>query len=285
FKGYRVDCLTDFALDYLRTRKGDKPFFLFLSYIEPHHQNDHKHYEGPNGSKERFKDFIAPGDLVGAEGDWQQEYPDYLGCINSLDMNLGRIRAELARLGQAENTLILMTSDHGSHFKTRNGEYKRACHDGCTRIPMIGCGPGFSGGKVIEELVSLIDIPPTILQSAGVPIPSTMKGRPLQQLVDGACQDWPKEVFIQISESQVGRAIRTREWKYSIRAVDKKGSLDPDSDVYTEDFLYNLETDPHERENLVSDDRYKSVRAELAGILKQRMVEAGEKEPLILPCA
>ena len=53
---YRVDVLTDWVLDYLRTRESQRPFFLFVSYIEPHHQNDHHRYEGPIGSQERFKD-------------------------------------------------------------------------------------------------------------------------------------------------------------------------------------------------------------------------------------
>ena len=131
------------------TRTGGRPFFLFVSYIEPHHQNDHGHYEGPRGSKERFRDFVVPGDLVGAAGDWREEYPDYLGCIHSLDENLGRIRGALERLGLADNTLIVYTSDHGSHFRTRNAEYKRSCHDGCIRIPLIARGPGFRGGKVV----------------------------------------------------------------------------------------------------------------------------------------
>jgi len=54
---YRVDALTDFAMDYLHTRDGKRPFFLFLSYVEPHHQNDHDHFEGPRGSKEKYKNF------------------------------------------------------------------------------------------------------------------------------------------------------------------------------------------------------------------------------------
>ena len=141
---YRVDAQTDWVLEYLQTRTGEQPFFLFVSYIEPHHQNDHNHYEGPHGSKEKFADFVVPGDLDGTGGDWREEYPDYLGCIHSLDENLGRIRAELERLGLAEDTLIIYTSDHGSHFRTRNGEYKRSCHDGCIRIPMLACGPGFT---------------------------------------------------------------------------------------------------------------------------------------------
>jgi len=280
---YRVDCLTDYAVEYLRTRAMERPFFLFLSYIEPHHQNDHNRYEGPRGSQERFKDYKVPGDLVGTEGDWRENYPDYLGCINSLDSNLGRIREELQKLGLAENTLVFYASDHGSHFRTRNAEYKRSCHDASIRIPMIACGPGFRGGRVIHDLASLIDIPPTILSAAGVKAPAYMRGRPLQGLVQGKADDWPEEVFVQISESHVGRAVRTKKWKYSVSAPDKRGSTDPGSDVYVEDYLYDLENDPHERKNLVRDSDLAEVRRKLSDTLKRRMVEAGEKEPVIMP--
>lgn len=283
FKGYRVDCQTDFALDYLRTRDGKRPFFLFLSYLEPHHQNDHNHFEGPIGSKEKFKDFKVPGDLDGLPGDWREEYPDYLGSIHCLDVNLGRIRAELEKMGIADKTVILFTSDHGCHFRTRNSEYKRACHEGCIRIPMVAWGPGFGGGKVVRELVSLVDVPPTILASAGIATPATMKGRALQGLLDGSARDWPEEVFLQISESHVGRAIRTRRWKYSVRAPGKAGGKDAGSDLYVEDFLYDLESDPHERRNLVSDPAYADVRKGLAETLIRRMVHAGEAAPRIEP--
>ncbi|MCX6375091.1 MAG: sulfatase-like hydrolase/transferase, partial [Armatimonadetes bacterium] len=163
FKGYRADCVTDFALDYLRTRDRKRPFFLFVSYIEPHFQNDHKHFEGPNGSKEKYKDFDVPGDLVGTEGDWREEFPDYLGCCNSLDYNLGRLRDELEKLSLDKNTLLFYTSDHGCHFRTRNAEYKRSCHESSIRVPMLAYGPGFTGGKVVKDLVSLIDVAPTII--------------------------------------------------------------------------------------------------------------------------
>ncbi len=280
---YRPDCLTDYAIDYIRKRKSEKPFFLFISYIEPHHQNDHNCFEGPHGSKERFKDYKVPGDLVGTEGDWRENYPDYLGCINSLDANLGRLRDELKTLGLAENTLIIYTSDHGCHFRTRNGEYKRSCHDASIRIPMIAYGPGWQGGKVVKDLVSLMDIPPTILAAGGAKPPASMRGRPMQALIDGTARSWPEEVFVQISESQVGRAIRTRKWKYSVRAPEKHGGADAASDSYMEDFLYDLENDPFERKNLVADPAYADTRQTLAATLKRRMVAAGEKEPAIMP--
>jgi len=281
---YRVDVLTDWAIEYLRARRRERPLFLFISYIEPHQQNDHNHFEGPRGSKERFKDFSVPGDLADAAGDWQVEYPDYLGCVASLDENLGRLRAELENLGMADDTLVFCTSDHGCHFRTRNGEYKRSCHDDCIRIPMVACGPGFAGGKVAGGLASLINVAPTILTAGGVEVPSTMRGRPLQRLVDGSARDWPEEVFLQISESHCGRAIRTAKWKYSVRAPEKTGR-DADSEVYVEDFLYDLSADPHERNNLVAEPSLSAVRAELAATLKRRMLAAGEAEPRILPAA
>jgi arylsulfatase A-like enzyme len=280
---YRADAQTDWVIDYLRGRSQDRPLFLFVSYIEPHHQNDHQHYEGPRGSQERFKDFVPPGDLVNAQGDWRAEYPDYLGCINNLDENIGRLRAALDELGMADNTALIYTSDHGSHFCTRNSEYKRACHDGCIRIPMIACGPGFNGGHVVEELVSLIDVPPTLLAAAGVTPPAHMRGHALQPLVAGAAGDWPDDIFLQISESQVGRAVRTARWKYSVHAPHRNGGSDPDSDVYVEEFLYDLYADPHEQFNLVTSPAHASVRAEMAARLLRRMLAAGEPEPAIFP--
>jgi len=279
FKGYRADCVTDFALDYLRTRDGKRPFFLFISYIEPHFQNDHKHFEGPLGSKEKYKDFEVPGDLVDTEGDWREEYPDYLGCCASLDYNLGRLRGELDNLGLAENTLVFYTSDHGCHFRTRNAEYKRSCHESSIRVPMLACGPGFKGGKTIKEMAGIIDVAPTILAAGGVKTPSSMRGRSLQDLVAGA-NDWRDDIFVQISESGTGRAIRTKRWKYCIWAP---GHATPASDEYAEQYLYDLDADPFERNNLVSDPKCADVRKKLRALLLRRMTEIGEKRPNILP--
>ena len=279
---FRVDSITDFAVDYLRQVDRDRPFFFFLSYSEPHHQNDHECFEGPHGSKERFADYRVPSDLAGLEGDYDASYPDYLGCCHGLDRALGRIRGELADLGLDENTLVIYASDHGCHFRTRNREYKRSCHDASVRVPLVLCGPGFAGGQVVDELVSLIDLPPTILRAAGRPVPESMRGRPVQPLATGAAVDWPDEVFIQISESHTGRAIRTQKWKYSVRAPEGRSAQEPGSDRYVEDFLYDLETDPHERHNLVTDPALAGVRAELADALKRRMAGAGEPEPAIV---
>jgi len=280
---YRVDVLTDWAIEYLENRRRDRPFFLFLSYIEPHHQNDHFRFEGPQGSEQRFAEYDVPGDLALTGGDWRLQYPGYLGCVHALDEGLGRIRQALERMGEWSNTLVIFTSDHGCHFRTRNSEYKRSCHDGSIRIPLVLRGPGFRGGRVLREIVSLIDLPPTIVAAGGVSVPATMRGHPLQNLLEGKSGGWPSEAFVQISESQCGRAIRTHGWTYSVRAPGKSGD-ELGSDLYEEDFLYDLERDPHQRFNRVRDPALAGVRAELSALLKQRMRAVGEPDCEIRPC-
>ncbi len=298
--GYRVDKTTDFALHYLRDYHargplGDTekpPFFLFLSYIEPHHQNDLNRYIGPIGSKERFKDFDAPADLAAdRSGDWTWNYPDYLGCCWSLDQNVGRLREALELYCLFENTLIVYTSDHGCHFRTRNAEYKRSCHNASIHIPLIMHGPGYRGGRVAEEIVSLIDLPATLLDEAGVdPLPQ-MDGHPLGPVArDDPSLDewWTDEAFIQISESQTGRALRTPRWTYSVIAEetlspDFIGPLPATSARWVEAFLYDNVEDPHQLRNLIPDPDYQSARDFLATRLAARLVEAGEPEPTILP--
>ena len=98
------------------------------------------------------------------------------------------MRAKLDELGIADSTLVIFTSDHGSHFRTRNGKYKRACQ----WIPMVVFGPGFTGGRLIDELVSLIALPPSILQAGGAEVPDSMRRQPLQELIDGTATSWPE---------------------------------------------------------------------------------------------
>lgn len=269
FKGYRADKITDFALDFLDNRNKEKPFLLFLSHIEPHHQNDRKTYEGPNGSKEKYKDYKVPSDLIDLEGNYNEHYPDYLGCCKALDNNLGRIREKVKELGIDDNTVIIYTSDHGCHFKTVNKElpegggddYKRSFYENTIKVPMIVYGPQFKGGKEIKELASLIDIPKTIVDIAINNQPEFMEG---VSLVDLANEDINRDdVFIQISESYVGRAIRTKKYKYCIIDPTKNPFEVKDSDRYIESYLYDLEKDPLERNNLIKDDNYKNTKVGL----------------------
>ncbi len=249
FKGYRADCINDFALEYLDRYKGEKPFFMTVSQIEPHHQNDHNRYEGPEGSKERFANFVLPHDLEVLKGNAAEEYPDYLGQCASLDENLGRLVAKLKEKGLYENTVIIFASDHGSHFKTRNtdshlngyDDYKRTGHDSALHVPLVIAGGPYAGGKAVKELVSTESLPKTILAMAGVDVGDAMIGENLLDVVEEKTEGQKNEVFAQISESRVGRVARTADYLYAVYAPGVNGGEKGAADRYADDYPLRLE--------------------------------------------
>ncbi|HWR28669.1 MAG TPA: sulfatase-like hydrolase/transferase [Negativicutes bacterium] len=302
FIGYRADCVTDYAVNYLQNRTSNRPFFLFVSHIEPHQQNDRDCFEGPDGSKEKFSNFDPPKDLFNGkyEGDWKENYPDYLGQCRKLDDNLGKLIDTLKEYGYYEDTVIIYSSDHGCHFRTQEGEYKRNIFDSCLRIPLVIAGGAFIGGKRVESLVSNIQLPTTILELAQVPIPADMVYEPLTEaLSDKNALD--EEVFFQISETELGRGIRTKHWKYAVHAPHvqplyhmdfhftteaynaMRDGCKPDSDSYIEQYLFDLDADPYEKNNLVSDPNFSCEREMLGKRLCSCMVRAGEQAPKIYP--
>jgi arylsulfatase A-like enzyme len=282
--GYRVDALTDAAIRYIDAHQ-EHPFYLFLSFLEPHHQNHIDDYVAPDGYRERFTGKWIPPDLAALGGSTHQHIGGYYGLVKRLDEALGRLLDALKSLGLEDDTIVLFTSDHGCHFKTRNSEYKRSCHESSIRVPTALWGPGFDGGGQIQQLVSLVDLPPTLLDAAGLPVPEEMIGRSILPLLRGETDAWPEEVFVQISESQVGRAVRTRRWKYSVYAPEGDGRRDPSADLYAEEYLYDLQADPHELTNLVGLQSHQEVSAVLRERLIRRMIKAGEAVPTIKPAS
>jgi uncharacterized sulfatase len=290
FKGYRADCINDMALEFFDKYDGKKPFFMTISQIEPHHQNDRKHYEGPEGSKERFKDFVLPEDLKALGGNGAEEYPDYLGQCASLDENLGRLVARLKEKGLYEDTVIIFASDHGSHFLTRNrdshlngyDDYKRSCHDAALHVPLVITGGPFKGGIAVEELVSTASLPKTILALAGVDVGDAMIGENLLDVVEKKDDNRPNEIFAQISESRVGRCIRTARYTYSVYAPGVNGGEAASADRYADDFLYDMEKDPHQLNNVVADPAYAQVKAELRERLLAWIQRAEGARPVVV---
>ena len=280
--GYRVDAQTDAMIRYISEHQ-DAPFFMFSSFIEPHHQNHRDDYPPPVGYLERYRGRWMPPDLAALGGSAHQQMAGYLGMIKRLDEALGRLVDALISLDMLDNTIILFTSDHGCHFKTRNAEYKRSCHEASVRVPTMFHGGPFAGGGRLQQTVSLLDLPPTLLDAAGIPVPAQMQGRSIMPLLTEADANWPDEVFIQISESQVGRAIRSRRWKYAVTAPDKDGWDDMNSDAYVESELYDLLADPNELHNRAGCESHREVADVLRSRLIRRMIDAGEDEPVIEP--
>lgn len=278
--GYRVDALTDAAIRYIDIHQKE-PFFLFISYLEPHFQNHRDDYPAPDIYRDCYHGRWSPPDLTALVGSSPQHLGGYWGMVKRLDEALGRILDALKSLQLDKHTIVLFTSDHGCHFKTRNSEYKRSCHESSIRIPTALIGGPFTGGGRIEKLVSIVDLAPTLLDAAEIPVPSEMQGRSIIPLLRDRHTEWPEEVFIQISESQVGRAVRTQRWKYSVTAPDKNGLKHSSSDRYVEEYLYDLLADPYELNNLIHMESHRPVAERMRQRLIRRMVEVGEVPPII----
>ncbi len=292
FTGYRADCINDMALGFFDQYDRKKPFFMTVSQIEPHHQNDHHHYEGPRDAKERFADFVLPPDLEILGGNAREEYPDYLGQCASLDENLGFLVARLRQEGLWENTILIYSSDHGSHFQTRNrdahlcggDDYKRTGHDSALHVPLVICGGPWQGGRVVQELVSTESLPKTILAMAGIDVGDKMIGENLLDVAQGRTWNRPNRVFAQISESRVGRCIRTERYLYAIYAPGIDGGAAPNAQVYADDYLYDMAWDPLQLEDLVSDPGYARVKAQLREELLDWIEGAEGYRPVIADC-
>jgi arylsulfatase A-like enzyme len=318
--GYRVDACVDAGMRQItQLAQKDAPFFTFISLLEPHHQNSRDDYPAPRGGRESYEGSWMPPDLAALSGpgtgsNAHGQIAGYYGMVRRIDDALGRLHDLLVSLGIEEDTILLFTSDHGCHFKTRNSEYKRSLHEASIRVPTMLSGGPFTGGGALPELVSHVDLPPTLLDACGIPIPETFEGRSIVPLLrswtrrgpaiessggtsagktenSSQFQDrippWPEEVYIQISEAEIGRAIRTKRWKYGIRAPGSFESAaaftSPTAETMQETFLYDLYSDPYELNNLIE---YKSHR-NLAETLRERLVErikaTGEPVPEILP--
>ncbi len=295
--GYRVDALADAGIRFLQ-RHQEQPFFLMMSFIEPHFQNDRDDYPPPDGYRQRYTgrwippDLAAlplheaarrPGEPILCGGSAHGHLGGYYGMVKRLDEAFGRVLDALKSLGLDQDTIVLFTSDHGCHFKTRNSEYKRSCHESSIRVPTLLCGPGFEGGGCVSQLVSLVDLPPTLLDACHLPVPPAMQGRSILPLLRGQREDWPEEVFVQISEDGCGRAIRTQRWKYCVMAPADAQTRAGAAHTYAEAFLYDLQYDPYELHNLIDMQSHEPVRQILRRRLLSRMEGIGETPPTILP--
>ncbi len=286
--GYRTDAVADEAIRFVGEARS-RPFFLWVSFVAPHQQNRVNAFRAPEGYAERYQGRWMPPDVaarIGVEngfvgGSAHKDLAGYCGMVRRVDEAFGRMLDALRSYGLTENTVVMFTSDHGCHFRTQRGEFKRTCHDASIRVPGMIAGPGFDRGQEVRRLVSLVDLPPTLLDAAGLTVPASMQGRSIQPLLRDPDVEWPDDVFVQVSGSMVGRAVRTRRWKYAVEAPQANAWHDPGSDRYVEAELYDLEYDPYELENLIGRVSHQTVCDRLRATLLDRMAAAGEALPTI----
>ena len=279
---YRTDFMTGLAQQFLRSAKS--PFLLTLSYLEVHHQNDSDSYVPPKEFVGRYKNPFVPQDLRPLPGSWPSQLGDYYACVAKMDETMGTLRRTLVETGLDRNTIVAFVSDHGCHFKTRNTEYKRSPHESSIHIPFVIEGPGFNRSLEISELVSHVDLGPTLLAAAGVAIPASMQGRSVLPLLDRKTADWRNEIYFEMSEFMTARGLRTPQYTFAAAAPKQPGwQPAPRADQYVEYMLYDLYADPHQHVNLAGNQQYAAVSRELRQRLTERIFEAGGVHATVAP--
>jgi arylsulfatase A-like enzyme len=282
---YRADFMTDRAQLFLRSRAAQSPFLLTLSYLEVHHQNDKDTFDPPKEFAGRYPNPFVPQDLRALAGSWPSQLGDYYACVAKMDEIVGTVRQTLVETGLDKNTIVMFTSDHGNHFRTRNGEYKRSPHESSIHIPLVVEGPGFPRGVAVDDLVSQVDFAPSLLSAAGLGVPTSMQGRSFLPLLEGRREGWRNEVYFEISEFMIGRGLRTPQYTYTAAAPKAPGwRAAPTAEKYVEYMLYDLYADPHQHVNLAGRAPYQKIAADLRERLAARMREAGGEHAVIDPC-
>jgi arylsulfatase A-like enzyme len=256
--------IADRAIEFLGKHDRARPFFLFVSFLDPHSPS---HLAEPYwGMFDPAKIPLPPTFKVdpaqpSATAANRHEVNDpkivkamtaaYFAKVTMVDDNVGRVLAKLREAGHADDTLVVFTADHGNMLGDLNRWFKGAMYEGSTRIPLLMKAPAkspfaatFNRGAVIPQIVENIDVMPTLCEIAGVPLPAQgIQGRSLTALVAGRAPDWKNRAFAERNSSMV----RTPDYKLVKNARAGRTAAAGDYE------LYDLRQDPRETKNLAAD--------------------------------
>lgn len=237
--------ITESALEWLESwrESGEDPFFMWLHYMDVHYP-----FLPPEEHLEAL-DIEPPSRRRKAKlNGWMHERPEqlepadrsdllnlYFGEARYADHEIGRFVDELSAMGALEDTLVVLTADHGEAF----GEHGRYGHhpmlyDELLRVPLILSGPGVESGLTVNSQVSLIDIGPTLYDLTGITPPDEVQGRTFAPVLRSEQSEWQERPAIVTAGGGDMLACRTREWKCFWRVDD--GVVE----------LYDLTADPQE---------------------------------------
>ncbi len=271
------------GIEFLKRRDPRKPFFLFLSFHRPHPP-----YDPPEWAFEQYLGREMPAPPV---GDWEQVFasladpfrPDcaygriapyvlqraragYYGHMTHIDHQVNRFLERLAEFGLRDNTYLLFTSDHGEMLGDHALFRKGYAYEGSAHIPMLLTGPHDSGirpGSLLDALVELRDVMPTLLDCAGLPIPSSVEGRSFLPLARGEAEPWRE--WLHGEHTVFGMSMQwvtDGRWKYVWFSSDGHEQL------------FDLTNDPCECHDLAATgncaDQLRRCRQVLIGALQDR---------------
>ena len=283
-KGYTTDIITDLAIEFLKRRPQDKPFFLMCHHKAPHRnwQPDEKHKamfagkEIPEPAtlrddyatrtdairecRQKVLEDIRPNDTKGPPpadlaGDallkwkYQRYMQDYLACVQSVDDNVGRLLDFLDASGLSKNTVVIYCSDQG-FFLGDHGLYdKRFMYEPSIRMPFLVRWPGVvKAGSTQTAMAINTDFAPTFMDLAGLDVPSDMQGRSLVPLLKGQRPvDWRTSWYYRYYHDPGDHNTRAH---YGVRTETHKLIYFWKKDQWE---MYDLVNDPDELHNLYDD--------------------------------
>ena len=294
------------AKDFLRTKPNDKPFCLLVNFNVPHGAGTSSMKQLPSDPelyrttyRDQINDMPQPRSYVAANdiktpkiprnvynGKYIPGYnyvqtPDalrerqVLTCqtVTGVDQLVGGLVVELKRQGLYENTIIIYTSDHGLQHGEHGLGGKVLLYEDSIRVPLVIYDPRLPEerrGKVVDELALSIDIAPTILNLAKLPISTEMQGKDLSPIMKSEGYSWRKDFFCE--NMYMGQnyprieGVRSENYKY-LRYFDKQkdqhhilslsASIQGEEAIYEE--LYDLKNDPQEKQNLANSLSHRDI--------------------------
>jgi N-sulfoglucosamine sulfohydrolase len=266
-----------------KAAESKKPFLLIINYADAHRRFVGKSKHG--FPTRQVVDAIAPFPWIGSDTPHlREELRDYFNCMNRLDEGVGMVLDKLVETGNRDNTLVIYIADHGADFPRGKG----SIYENGTRIPMIVNYPkSFPKGKVESGMVSTIDILPTMLRAARLPVPDNLPGFALQDIDSGRS---PSRKYIHTfttgsSPNLLYLQFGIRDERYKLvynpdRALNllaqsryRNSQLPEDQHVLSflhppEYELFDLQEDPHEWNNLADSAEHKPIRQRLLSAMQ-----------------
>lgn len=269
----------DAAIEFLaRQKNSQQPFFLYLGFNAPHDPRqapqeyldmypvdsiqvppnflpEHPFDQGQHRTRDEM---LAP--FPRTEFDVKTHRREYYAIISHMDAQIGRILDALDRSGQAGNTYVVLTADHGLAVGEHGLMGKQNQYECSMRMPLIVRGPGIVAGKRVDEMVYQHCMNPTICELAGIPIPPHVEFPSLAQMLR---EEKPKPLYDAMFGwlNVLQRSVRTRNHKLIYYAHLNRYQL------------FDLEKDPWEMNDLVNDPAYAPVKAKLVARLKELQKE------------
>ena len=251
---YAPDLFTNEALRFVEQKK-DKPFFLYLAYITPHANNERGIMEG-NGLE-------VPSDAPYSDRPWPQVEKNFAAMVTRMDADVGRLMAQLKKLGLDDNTIVFLSSDNGPHkegghdprFFQSGGPLtgiKRDLYEGGIRVPMIARWPGhIAAGRASDQVWTFWDFLPTAAELSGAMAPAGLDGiSVLPTLLGKSEQKQHDFLYWEFHERGFQQAVRMGDWKAVRSAWGEPLEL------------YDLRTDLAEKHNVAGQHAELVVRIE-----------------------